>query len=138
MSYKILIADDESDCLEVISKRLQLEGYQTFTAADGQEALDKIYRENPDIIILDILMPKKNGFEVLKEIRQRPISKWQPVVIVSVKDELENIKKGYDLEADLYITKPFNLELLLNSIKTLIGLISSKEKKENDEKSGHF
>lgn len=128
MSYKILIADDESDCLEVISKRLQLEGYQILTATDGQEALDKIYKENPDIIILDILMPKKNGFEVLKEIRKKPVSKWQPVVIISVKNELESIKKGYDLEADLYITKPFDLELLLNSIKTLIGLISSQKK----------
>ncbi|MDP2940069.1 MAG: response regulator [Candidatus Omnitrophota bacterium] len=133
--YKVLIADDEPDVLEVLSKKISQEGYDVVTAEDGKEALDKIYKDSPDVILLDIRMPKMDGFAVLKELRENPKSKkWQPVIIISAVDDLENIKKGYNLEADYYLTKPCNFEAILNGIKIMLNLaVKHKTKKEIQE-----
>lgn len=129
--YKILIADDETDTLETLSKHLSGCGYNVITAVDGQDALEKIKEHNPDVILLDIIMPKINGFDVLKQIRLQPVSeKWQPVIIVSTKDEFESLRKGYDLEADFYLTKPLRLEKISAAIQTMISLIPLRKKKE--------
>lgn len=100
------------------------EGYEVISAQDGEEALNKIRKEDPDLIVLDIMMPKKNGFEVLEEIRSRPkANKWLPVIIVSAKDQFDDIRKGYNLDADYYITKPCSLDIFMNGIKTMVSLI---------------
>lgn len=133
--YKILIAEDESEVLEILSRKVSEEGYDVITAKDGKEALEKIYKDSPDVILLDIRMPKMDGFEVLKELREHPNpQKWQPVIIVSVLGDLENMKKGYKLEADYYLAKPCNYEAILKGIKTMLNLaIKRKTKKEMDE-----
>jgi DNA-binding response OmpR family regulator len=129
--HKILIADDERDSLEAVSAHLTNCGYEVIAANDGQEALDKSSKENPDVIILDIQMPKINGFEVLKQIRSNPpTEKWQPVIILSSKDEFDSFRKGYELEADFYVTKPFNAEKISNAIEILISLIPLRKTKE--------
>lgn len=121
---KILIADDERDILEVLSKKIGQAGYEVVSAKDGQEALDKIYKEAPDVIVLDVRMPKLDGFEVLKRLREKPIpTKWQPVIIVSALGELEDMKKGYSLEADYYIVKPCEIPAVLKGIETMLHLI---------------
>ncbi|MDP8260683.1 MAG: response regulator [Candidatus Gygaella obscura] len=125
--HKLLIADDELDVLNSLSNRLKKEGFFVSTARDGQEALDlALAVDGPDILILDIEMPKKNGFEVLKELRESNIkhNQWQPVIILSAKSDFDDIKKGYGLEADFYITKPFNFQQLLKGIETMITLLS--------------
>lgn len=121
---KILIADDEPDILEFMGKAVIRAGYQVVTARDGDEAWAKIQSENPDVILLDINMPQKNGFEVLELLRTNPPSdKWQPVIIVSARNELEDMQKGLSMDADHYITKPCQLEDVVQAIKLMISLI---------------
>lgn len=123
MAYRLLIADDEPDIVETLKKRLIQEGYEVSIAFDGEEALAKVKKDNPDLVILDLSMPKKNGFEVLKELRQNFKDKWRPVIIVSANDELESVKQCYGLEADHYLTKPCTIEALLRGVRTMISLI---------------
>jgi len=131
MSYKLLVVDDEQDVVELIEKKLSREGYEVVTAFDGAEALVKMREDNPDIILLDLMLPKKNGMEVLKEIRQDYKDRWRPVIIISAKHELDSIKGCYSLEADHYLTKPCSMENILRAISTMISLIPLRQEKNN-------
>ncbi|MCX5697142.1 MAG: response regulator [Candidatus Omnitrophica bacterium] len=123
MGYKILVVDDERDVVETLESRLLKEGYAVATAYDGEEALAKVKADDPDIILLDLALPKLNGFEVLKRVRELYTDKWRPVIIISAQNELNSIKKGYSLEADHYLTKPCTIENILRAIETMISLI---------------
>ncbi len=128
---KVLVADDEEEVLEIMAKKVTLEGYCVIEAADGQEAWDKIKEENPDIIVLDLNMPRMHGFEVLQLIRENPLSKkWQPVIIVSAQNELADIQKGYSLEADHYIAKPCSMTDIVKAIKLMESLIPQRVSEE--------
>ncbi len=121
---KVLMAEDESEVLSIMSRKVAAEGYMVITANDGEEAWEKIQRESPDVIVLDLIMPKTNGFDVLRRVREQPTTaRWQPVIIVSAKRELEDLQEGYALEADHYITKPCQIEDILRSIKLMVRLI---------------
>lgn len=123
-NIKVLVADDEVDILNVMAKKIAMAGYQVISADDGQLAWEKIQKEAPDVIVLDLNMPGLHGFEVLKNVREKSLSpKWQPVIIVSARRELEDLKKGYELEADHYLSKPCTMDDLLKSIKMMIKLI---------------
>lgn len=125
---KILMADDEPDVLEIMAKRIKAAGYDVITATDGQEAWDKIVAEDPDVIILDVTMPKLDGFVVLKRLRENPPSKkWQPVIIVSAREELADIQQGFTLEADHYLTKPCNMDDVLKGIRLMTQLIPQRK-----------
>lgn len=137
MEIKVLMADDEKDVLEIMAKKVAMEGYQVVTACDGKDAWEKIQSESPDVILLDLNMPQMHGFDVLKKLRETPPSaKWQPVIIISAMGELEDIKKSYSLEADHYITKPCSIEAVVNAIKVMVSLIpqrkTAKELKEKE------
>jgi len=123
MAYKLLVVDDEKDIVEILKSRLIKEGYEVVVAFDGQEALAKVRDENPDIILLDLMLPKLNGFEVLKEIREKYKDKWRPIIIISAQAELDSIKKCYGLEADHYLSKPATMENVLRGIRIMISLI---------------
>ncbi len=123
MTYKLLIVDDEKDIVETLQSRLHKEGYEIVVAFDGEEALLKVKNDNPDIILLDLMLPKRNGFDVLKEIREKHTDKWRPIIIISAQAELDSVKQCYDLEADHYLTKPCTMENILKGIKTMISLI---------------
>lgn len=123
MAYKILVVDDDKDIVVFFSKRLVKEGYEVVPAYDGEEALLKLKETNPDIILLDLILPKINGYEVLKEIREKFKDKWIPVIVISAKTELESVEKCYKLEADHYLTKPCDVENVLSGIRTMISLI---------------
>jgi len=124
---KILIAEDEPDVLQVMAKRIKEEGYDVAPAHDGEEAWNKIRSEEPDVILLDLVMPKMSGFEVLKSLRQNPPSqKWQPVIIVSAKDELDDMHKGFQLEADHYLTKPCSMDDVMRGIRLMLSLIPQR------------
>ena len=125
---KILIADDEPDVLEVMARRIRSEGYEVVSASDGQDAWDKICRTDPDIILLDLIMPKMDGYAVLKQLRKNPpTKKWAPVIIVSAQSELSDIRKGFDLEADHYITKPCRMDDVIKGIQLMLKLIPQRK-----------
>ena len=126
--YKILMADDEPDVLDIMARKVALKGYDVVKAYDGITAWDMAQSESPDIFVLDINMPGLDGFQVLKNIREKPASKkWQPVIIVSARTELDDIKQGYTLEADHYLVKPCNIDDVIKAIRLMISLMPQRQ-----------
>jgi len=111
---KILVVDDERPIAEIIKYNLQKEGYEVQTAYDGDEAIKTAHKMNPELIILDIMLPKKNGFEVLKELRMEYV---MPVIMLTAKEEENDKITGLELGADDYITKPFSNKELIARVK---------------------
>ncbi len=126
---KILIVDDEPRMAQFITMNLKLEDFNTISAANGYEALEKVTKEMPDLILLDIMMPDMDGFETLKKIRE--ISSI-PVIFLSVKGEEYDRVRGLDLGADDYITKPFSNRELVSRIK---AVLRRTEPETNNRKS---
>ena len=124
---KILIADDEDVVLEIMARKIASQGYDVITAKDGQEAWGKITTDFPDIVILDLTMPKMDGWAVLSQLRLHPPSRrWVPVIIVSAQNELASFKKGVNLEADHYLTKPCQIEDILKAIRLMLSLVPQR------------
>jgi DNA-binding response OmpR family regulator len=123
MGFKILVVDDEPDIVQVVSGRLAREGFEVATAFDGEEALSQFAAFDPDLVLLDLTMPKLNGFDVLKQIREKYTDRWRPVIIISAQTELDTLRKSYDLEADHYLAKPCAIDVILRGIETMRSLI---------------
>jgi two-component system response regulator VicR len=123
MQKKILIVDDDKEICEAIERVLAEEGYKVFKAYNGKEALQEVNEKIPDLIILDILMPKLNGYAVCRKIRQNDLIKNIPVLMVTGVSSKTGKMGGYDAGADDYITKPFNNKELLARIETLLNRI---------------
>jgi DNA-binding response OmpR family regulator len=119
---KILVVDDEPDVVVIISRMLKGLGYDVITASDGEVALEKLKGEKPDLVTLDIMMPGMNGYEVLKSIRKDPETSHIPVLMVSVKDDKEDIVKGLEIGANDYMTKPYQKTILLAKVRSLLKL----------------
>jgi DNA-binding response OmpR family regulator len=117
MEERILVVDDESSIASAIAYGLNKEGYKVETAYDGQEALEKVKLFQPQILILDVMMPKLNGFDVLKRLGNR---KGMGVVMLTAKNEIFDKILGLELGADDYITKPFDMRELMARVKSLI------------------
>jgi two-component system alkaline phosphatase synthesis response regulator PhoP/two-component system response regulator VicR len=121
MGKRILIIDDE----EIIRKFLRINllkwGYEVKEAMDGLQALEQLGNDNYDLLICDILMPNKNGWEVLKEVRLNPKTKDIPVIVLTAKNEDSDMFKGYGSGANYYITKPFTKDQLLFGLKMMFG-----------------
>ena len=111
---KILVVDDERPIAEIIKYNLQKEGFEVQTAYDGEDALKMVHKMNPELVILDIMLPKKNGFEVLKEIRMEFV---MPVIMLTAKEEENDKITGLELGADDYITKPFSNKELVARVR---------------------
>jgi len=118
---KILIADDDKDAAVFLQNGLQREGFEIVLAGDGQEAKQQILNINPDFIILDLAMPKLDGWKLLQWLRQEQ-RKSTPVIIVSAKDEVEDLKKSYTLKADTYLVKPIAIADVLAAIRAVSTL----------------
>jgi two-component system, OmpR family, alkaline phosphatase synthesis response regulator PhoP len=113
MFRRILVADDEPHILRLIQLNLERAGIEVVTARDGVEALEKLYSQDIDLVILDVMMPRKDGFEVLKEIRKDPQFESLFVIMLTAKDQDYAMFEAYHFGADMYLTKPFNpLEIL--------------------------
>ena len=124
----VLIADDEPEVLSVMAKKVAQEGFTVITAHDGEEAWEKIVADAPDVILLDLMMPKMDGFTVLEKLRKEPPSnKWQPVIIVSARSEMDDMHKGFSLEADHYITKPCKIDDIIKGILLMTRLIPQRK-----------
>ena len=117
---KILIVDDEIDTLLPLKKSLEVEDYLIVGASNGKEALIKAKTEIPDLIILDLMMPEMDGYEVCEKLKKDRLTKNIPVIILTAKDAVRDKVKGLDIGADDYVTKPFNLKELKARIKSAL------------------
>lgn len=122
MSASILIADDEPNIVLAIEFVLQEEGYRVRVAHDGQEALDAIAAELPDLLLLDVMLPRASGFEVCQRIRANPAWRGLRVVMLSAKGRDVEVQKGLALGADAYVTKPFAIDELLAEVARQLAL----------------
>ena len=118
---KILVVDDEIYIVHILDFSLGMEGYEVVTALDGEQALEKLKVEKPDLIVLDIMMPKLDGYEVCKAIKSDPVTRQIPVILLSAKGRNVDQKMGFDVGADDYITKPFSPRKLVERINQLLG-----------------
>lgn len=117
---KILIIDDEKDFVEMAKIRLEHEGYAIDVASDGYEGLEKVREIRPDLIILDVLMPKMSGYELCRLLKFDEDMKKIPVIILSVRNGDQDKKIGDDVGADVYIGKPYEFSYLLQKIRELV------------------
>ena len=118
---KIMVVDDEPDLLEVVKLILESDGYKVVTAGSGQEALDKIEKEMPDLVLLDIIMPKMDGWEVFSRIKSNPKTTDTPVIMLTAKDQrIDKLIGLHVVRVDDYITKPFGRSELLERIKRVL------------------
>jgi len=127
---KILIADDEPDILEIIQYNLSREGYDVVTAKDGDEAVGKAKMARPDLIILDIMMPKKNGVEVCEILRAQPAFKETLILFLTALSDEGSHVKGLEMGADDYVTKPISPKILISRVNALFRRVN----KEPEEK----
>ena len=124
---KILIADDEPDILEIVEYNLQNEGYEVATAKNGNEAIDLAKRFNPDLIILDIMMPGKNGIEVCNILRMQPAFNDTLIIfLTALSDEVTEVK-GLETGADDFITKPVSPKVLISKVNALFRRFSKED-----------
>ncbi|MDP2370136.1 response regulator transcription factor [Rhodoferax sp.] len=122
MSQRVLIADDEPNIVVSLEFLMKREGFDVQVVADGEAALQAIAARVPDLVLLDIMLPKKDGFEVCQRIRANP--QWQAVkvVMLTAKGRDTEVSKGLALGADAYVTKPFSTKDLVAQVRQLLGL----------------
>jgi two-component system alkaline phosphatase synthesis response regulator PhoP len=131
--YKILIVDDEQDIVELVSYNLEKEGFKTVKAYDGEAALKMVKLQKPDLIILDLMLPKMNGLDVCRAIRSNPETVSLPIIMLTAKgDEVDKII-GLENGADDYITKPFSVKELIARVRSILRRLHDGEKKTGQE-----
>lgn len=117
---KILLVDDAATMLMMEQMFLSKEPYDLITAKDGQEAVEKAESECPDLILMDVVMPKMDGFEAVRKIRENEATKMIPIIMVTTRGEQDNMEKGYKNGCNGYVTKPINGPELLTKIRNLL------------------
>ncbi len=132
MSKKILVVDDEKAIADIIKFNLKKEGYEVITANDGEEGIVKAFTENPDLILLDIMMPKVDGYEVCKKVREKFST---PIIMLTARAEEVDKVLGLELGADDYVTKPFGIRELMARVKANLRkyeVVSKKSQSSNN------
>ena len=117
---RILIIDDEQDMLDLLRPRLEAAGYEISTALDGQEGLNKAREEKPDLILLDVMMPKMDGYQVCRFLKFDEEYKHIPIVLLTARGQAQDKETGKKVGADGYLTKPFEKDALLDTISQLL------------------
>ncbi|PCI04943.1 MAG: response regulator [Flavobacteriaceae bacterium] len=118
---KILIVDDEPNIVMSLEYLFKKEGFQVFIARDGEEALATISRDMPDLVLLDVMMPKVDGYQVIQYLKATEKLKNIKVIFLSAKSKTSDIEKGLSLGADKYIAKPFSTKKLVKEVKELVN-----------------
>ncbi len=118
MAKKILVVDDEPNIVDILRFNLQREGYEVLAAYDGQEGLDKALSEGPDLILLDVMLPMMDGFQVCEELRKT--DRLTPIIMLTAREEERDRVMGLELGADDYVVKPFSVRELLARVRTNI------------------
>ena len=120
MSKRILLVDDEKDMVYAVKLQLEANNYEVITASDGQEGLEKARREKPDLIILDLMLPKIDGYKVCRMLKFDEKYKKIAIILFTARSQKNDEKVGFEVGADAYITKPFDPKVLLEKIKILL------------------
>lgn len=120
MAYKILIADDEPNIVISLEFLMKKEGFQVAVANDGEEALAKVDSFHPDLLLLDVMMPKKSGFEVCEALRADPARAGLRIIMLTAKGRQAEMAKGLAIGADAYITKPFSTKELVAKVNCML------------------
>jgi two-component system alkaline phosphatase synthesis response regulator PhoP len=123
---KILVVDDEVYIVQILEFSLsRIEGYEVITATDGEEALEKVREGRPDLVVLDVMMPRMDGYEACRRLKAEESTKDIPVILLSAKGRAMDQNKGFEVGADDYMTKPFSPRKLIEKIKTVLGKAES-------------
>jgi DNA-binding response OmpR family regulator len=117
---KIIAVDDQADIVRLVQINLQRKGHQVLTAQDGEEALNKIREELPDLVISDVMMPKMDGIALLRELRAEDMTRQISFIMLTVRAQDGDIWEGYQSGADAYLTKPFNPDELLETVERVL------------------
>ena len=118
---KILVVDDSKTALFMVTTILKREPYDLVTAHDGQQAVEMAVTERPDLILMDVVMPRKTGFEACRELKHREDTKSIPVILVTTRGEGENVETGFECGCNDYVTKPVNAQELLAKVRDHIA-----------------
>ena len=122
MIKKVLIADDEPNIVISLEFLLRREGFEVLVAVDGEEALARARAERPDLVLLDVMMPKMNGFDVCQALRADPELAAMRILMLTAKGRETEVSKGLGLGADAYVTKPFSTKELVMQVRSLLGV----------------
>src|SRR5689334_11397682 len=125
---KILVVDDEVYIVHILDFSLGMEGYEVITALDGEDALAKAAEHKPDLVVLDIMMPKMDGYEACKRLKSEAATRHIPVILLSAKGRNVDQKTGFEVGADDYITKPFSPRKLVERINAILGQGNSQQR----------
>ena len=120
MAKKILVIEDEVEINELVCSRLMMNGFEVISAQDGLEGLDMARKEKPDLIILDVMMPKLNGYQVCRMLKFDDKYKSIPIIFLTARSQQYDKEVGKEVSADSYIAKPFDGEVLLKEVKRLL------------------
>lgn len=120
MANKILIVDDEPNILMSLDFLFRKNDFTVFVARDGEEAIEIMNKEFPEVMVLDIMMPGIDGYQVCQYVRKQDKLKGMKIIFLSAKSQKDDIKKGLSLGADLYVTKPFSTKSLLKEVQALL------------------
>jgi DNA-binding response OmpR family regulator len=123
MSHKVLIADDEPNIVISLEYLMKRAGYAVVVARDGVEAIDAIRRERPDLVLLDVMMPRKSGYDVCAEIRADESLRATKVLMLTAKGRDTDVDKGLGVGADAYVTKPFSTRELAAKVAEMLGTV---------------
>ncbi len=126
MARKILAVDDERHIVRLVQVNLERQGYQVVTAFDGKEALEKVESEHPDLIVLDVMMPYMDGFEVLKNLKKNAVTRDIPVIMLTAKAQDADVFRGWQSGVDCYLTKPFNPMELIAFVKRIFQSLENE------------
>ena len=118
---RVLIVDDEPDIVEAIKFNLELENIECIEAYDGEEAFSKAKKENPDLIILDIMLPKMNGYKIARLLRFDESYKSIPIIMLTARTQEKDIELGEETGANEYVTKPFDMNMLMDLVKKYLS-----------------
>lgn len=132
---KILIVDDTRDTVELLRKRFRADGYETEEAFDGEEGLQKVHDWKPDLLILDVMMPKLDGYAVCSRLKQDEVFRHMPVLMLTAKSDVRDKIKGLDIGADDYLPKPFDYKELVARVRSLLKKKNASEKFAEKTKS---
>jgi two-component system, OmpR family, alkaline phosphatase synthesis response regulator PhoP len=127
MPKKILAVDDERHIVRLVQVNLERAGYQVVTAFDGKEALQKVEDEQPDLVVLDVMMPYMDGFEVLQTLRKNQSTRDLPVIMLTAKAQDADVFRGWQSGVDCYLTKPFNPMELIAFVKRIFSSMDDPE-----------
>lgn len=117
----VLVAEDDPDILQLVAFRLERAGYEVIQATDGEEALRLVTERQPDLAVLDVMMPKVTGYDVTRQIRENQATTQIPVILLTARVQEADVARGFEAGADDYITKPFSPQELRSRVQAILG-----------------